>query len=159
MEIPLLGERGAGLFALVDDEDYETVAPHGWYANQPHGAHYTTYARATINGRHVRMHRLILPDVSRIDHRNGDGLDNTRKNLRVSTRSQNGANQHRTCGSSGYRGASWDWESGRWRAQITKDGHTYHLGRFESEEEAARAYDVAALRMHGEFASPNFPVT
>lgn len=98
------------------------------------------------------MHRLIVPDyLPHIDHKNGDGLDNQKDNLRAATRSQNTANSRtRSDSVSGIRGVG---KSGRkWRALITCGGTSYHLGNFETQEEAATMYGLAAIELHGEFA-------
>jgi hypothetical protein len=93
------------------------------------------------------------------DHINGDGLDNRRTNLRQATPTQNNAN----CGirghnTSGYKGVSLRPDRGnRWRATIRIHGLQYFLGLFDDVEDAARAYDAAALELFGDFARLNFP--
>ncbi len=116
------------------------------------------------------MHRVVMERVlqrtlasaryEEVDHINGNKLDNRRSNLRLANRSTNQAN----------RGASYHNKSGlkgvchaphtkdRWRAQITVRGHKMYLGTFTTPEEAARAYDQAAIQHFGEFARLNFPV-
>jgi hypothetical protein len=93
-----------------------------------------------------------------VDHVNGDGRDNRVSNLRAATYSQNSQNRRKSkkrCGSK-YKGVWLDKRSGRWRAQICFDGDRRHLGYYGEEEAAARAYDRAAVRYHGEFARVNF---
>jgi len=91
-----------------------------------------------------------------VDHRNGNGLDNRRANLRPATKSQNGANRLIAASNkSGFKGV--DLKKGRWRAQIKVVGSKIHLGYFDLAEEAARAYDMAAIEAFGEFATLNFP--
>jgi hypothetical protein len=100
------------------------------------------------------MHRLIMGagPGQRIDHRNGDGLDNRRSNLRPTTNALNQANRRRIRSKSGFKGVSWDSTKRErpWRAHITVNGRMKFLGAFATPEEAARAYDAAtneALRL------------
>lgn len=96
-----------------------------------------------------------------IDHKNGNGLDNRRSNLRFCTNAQNQHNQRKWGSRSGkplssrYKGVSWH-RRGHWRAKIQAQGKRRYLGQFQSEEAAARAYDRAARELHGEFAVLNF---
>jgi len=151
-EIPL----SSGAIALVDDADYEVVAMLGPWHARPHGR--TTYAQANVrrNGRHttIQMHRLIMgADGPRIDHIDGNGLDNRRANLRPATQAQNSRNQ-RCSNPSGYKGVSAT--RGRWCARIWHEGKLRYLGMHDTPEAAARAYDDAAVRYFGEFARLNF---
>lgn len=154
-EIPL----SRGLVALVDDGDYERVTSVGkWYANP---SDRTFYARKNFwrDGRcvSVRMHTLIT-GLRLVDHANGNGLDNQRTNLRAATSSQNSMNrQLRSDNTSGFKGVTMHSQSGRWRAQINRAGEKYLLGAFDTPEDAARAYDLAARQLFGEFARLNFP--
>lgn len=92
-----------------------------------------------------------------VDHRDHEGLNNTRTNLRLATRSQNSCNNKKTRGrSSKYKGVSRD-KRGYWRAKIHFKGKHIFLGYFDNEIDAARAYDKAAKELHGEFAVLNFP--
>lgn len=141
-----------GFVALVDDEDYPVLRQIEWCAaRRPH----TTYARNAS----TLMHRLILsgPDGD-VDHRNGNGLDNRRANLRVTTRRLNNANARPRSGSSAFKGVSWDAARARWTAGISAGGGKRRsLGRFDDEQEAALAYDQAARDAYGAFAALNFP--
>jgi hypothetical protein len=92
-----------------------------------------------------------------VDHKNRNGIDNRRPNLRLATESQNCMNrQKQRVTSSKYKGVSWVRSSGKWKAAIQVDKKNLHLGYFEDEEEAARAYDAAARKYQGEFAYQNF---
>ena len=145
-----------GLFAIVDDEDYQALSLHKWSATDCGNM---TYALREENGRRIYMHRTILspPPGSETDHVNMNGLDNRKCNLRVATRSQNNGNHARRRDSkSPYKGLHWDAVNLRWRATIREGGKAKHLGRFSDPVEAALAYDLAALRVFGEFARPNF---
>lgn len=151
-EIPLTG----GLITIVDDEDFEMLSHWKWSANENGYAYRRTPVRR--KQQMVRMHRLImLPDPDeQVDHINGDGLDNRRCNLRLCTLGQNRCNLSKYRNNASGRKGVW-WSQGRWCAAIRKGGRAYHLGRFLDRDAAARAYDSAALELHGEFARLNFP--
>jgi len=108
------------------------------------------------------MHRVILgaadPAV-KVDHRDGDGLNNRRSNLRKSTNAENIRNQapHRDKKTSKLKGVCFYPKTGRYRAQIMADYRKVNLGSYATAEIAARVYDAAARELHGEFARVNFP--
>jgi hypothetical protein len=151
-----------GLTAIVDEEDFDRLIGFKWYAatNSSGGR----YARRSLYDQGIRgwvfMHQEIMPPRLglEIDHKNCDGLDNRRENLRYATRAQQQANR-RPWGSSGLRGVRFDPNSPLrpWRAKIALNRTVRRLGSFASKEEAARAYDAAAILIHGEFARLNFP--
>jgi hypothetical protein len=145
------------MVALVDDEDFDAVSAGGkWYAKPRHRTFYAA-RNHWLNGKsiHVQMHGLIT-GLNFVDHANGDGLDNRRVNLRVADRSQNMMNRAMNLNNkSGFKGVHKD--KTRWRAGIQVDRRRISLGGFATPEEAARAYDVAALHYFAEFARPNFP--
>lgn len=160
-EIPLT----KGYTAIVDDEDYERFGGFKWCASKG-VADRTYYAVRATTGPHptrktIRLHRAILgaPAGTQVDHVNRDGLDNRRANLRLATRSQNRANSEKRIDglASRFKGVCWERSRGRWMARIGVDGRKRHLGYFDDEEQAARAYDRAARAQWGEFARPNFP--
>jgi hypothetical protein len=146
-----------GMTAKIDDGDLELVSKHNWYAVK---GEERFYAAAWINGKGVSMHRLILGSEAGeldIDHKDRDGLNNTRENLRVATRSQNSANSRKRKGTtSKYKGVH-VMRQGYIKAYIMFQYKRFHLGYFPTEEEAALAYDEAARRYFGEFAGLNFP--
>lgn len=155
-EIPL----SQGLVALVDDEDYEELSALNWHLVRPNGRAYAQHDVWSGNARVHReyMHRFLLPDAEEVDHINGNGLDNRRSNLRPATRAQNCANMRRSkANTSGYKGVSWHKGGRKWHAQIRGDAKREHLGLFTDPADAAKAYDNAARRLHGEFARLNFP--
>ena len=163
--IPLAGKKAAGRVALVDDEDYDLVMAYVWYCNEGRGYNHGPYAIASVrlpDGRRsmIFMHKL-LTGWPRTDHANHDGLDNQRRNLRPATSSQNQANRHRTrsSGTSQFKGVYWDRRDSWWIARIMINRRHHVLGYFRAEEDAARAYDAAALEAWGEYAYLNFPVS
>lgn len=93
---------------------------------------------------------------SEIDHVNGNGLDNRRVNLRFASRSENCSNCRPSRNNrSGYKGVHWHKGAKKWRSQIKTNGKRIHLGYFENKNDAARAYNEAAIRLHGSFARLN----
>ena len=123
-------------------------------------------ARTRIGGRQskkVLMHRLIMnaQATEDVDHRDGNGLNNRRKNLRPATVSQNLGNMRRLrsdC-SSGFKGVTYIRKLGKWQARIQFQGKRTVLGCFATKELAAQAYDEAAKRIFGEFAAPNAEIS
>lgn len=136
-------------FALVDDEDFERADCFKWSANFQHGSWYA------VSSKEKRLHNFILPGHRQVDHKNNDGLDCQKHNLRPATNQQNSANRRKSCGrTSRYKGVVKRFN--RWIAQIRVDGKQIYLGMFQDESEAARIYDVAAQKYFGEFARLNF---
>src|SRR5215469_13359184 len=144
--VPLHGNLAAGRVALVDDEDYELVSQYRWNVYERRRASapriHGPYAHGRMIGDHtyakVYMHRLLVA-WPRVDHIDGNGLNNQRSNLRAATLGQNEANSGPRYGTSQFKGVSLDRR--RWRAQITIDRRNYRLGYFATEEDAACAYD------------------
>jgi hypothetical protein len=86
-----------------------------------------------------------------VDHRDGDGLNNRRSNLRCATHAQNNQNKVMQPHSSRFKGVYWKQKDQRWVAYITANGKRYHLGSFRHEEDAAQARLAAAEKLHGSF--------
>lgn len=157
-EIPLT----QGYVALVDDEDYDRVNQFKWSAHVQSHTVYAVRSLPRINGKQPfeRMHRFILdaPDGMEVDHKNGNGWDNTRANLRLATRAENRRNKRRSRNNtSAFIGVYWDKDRNKWRAKVNVNRKQMYAGLFDSPEEAARARDKLALELHGEFAMLNFP--
>lgn len=148
-----------GKCAIIDDDDFELVNQYKW-CYLGHGGGYAV-RRSEISKKPILLHRFILrllpKDGIVVDHINGDPLDNRKCNLRVCNKSQNAANSKvPNNSSSGYKGVHWFKRDKNWQSQIKYHQKRYHLGYFDSPEDAARAYDKAALQFFGEFARTNF---
>lgn len=154
LTIPLANGKGV---MLVDPEDFIRVSQHKWWL------HNKRYAATNIDSKNVYAHRFILnlgPDDPEVDHINHDGLDNRRSNLRVIPHGLNVVNtKHRTGGTSRFKGVSYETQYAEfakpWKAKIQIDGKGRHLGYFTDEDEAAQAYDRAAVEAWGEHAYTN----
>lgn len=149
-----------GQVALVDDEDFERVSQYKWHASpQPNYAKPKTfYARAFVGGKSMSLHQFVLGKLPRmvIDHVNGNTLDCTRANLRHASFSENRRNSSQSVkNKSGLRGVSWSSKRGMWRADICTHRARVCLGHFIDKLEAAKAYNEAAKKYHGEFATLN----
>jgi len=140
---------------MVSDIDYPMLSGLSWHISD-NNASGKPYVRATVNRTTVYMHRVIVqcPPTYKVDHRNCNGLDNQRSNLRVTSHDQNNLNRS-GWSKAGYKGVTLDGR--RYRARITVEGVIRSLGRFSLADEAARAYDAAAHELFGEFAWLNFP--
>jgi len=152
-----------GLCAVIDAADVQLVSGNRWYADRVRktGLFYASRIRR-ISGvrRTIRMHNVIMGECEGlIDHRDGDGLNNRRSNLRRCERpGLNQANRRRPpTNTSGFKGVVRTRNGKPWAAQIHVSGKNIYLGRFDSAHAAATAYDAAALKHFGEFASLNFP--
>lgn len=150
-----------GFAAWVDDADYERVSQYNWWASQHGNRTYAVrhvWVRKGVYRKEL-LHRFILqpnPKVQ-IDHKDGNGLNCTRDNMRPATNTQNSQNKRKTSrNTSGYKGVSRF--RGRWRAKICVNYLDIHLGVWDTAFAAALAYDKAAKIYHGEYAALNFPI-
>lgn len=152
-----------GKWALVDNADFEVVCQYTWcyVRGRTTSSGYTQTNLHLPNGKYKRisMHGILTGHIGQIDHINGNGLDNRRANLRIVNDKQNRMNSQRYVNNaSGFKGVTTYWsKSSPWRANIRVDGKQKHLGVFKTAEEAAHAYDAAAIDNFGEYARLNFP--
>ena len=144
-----------GLFAIVDDCDADRVRAHSWHAAR---RVHTTYAASNIKtelGRHYALlHRFVMgaPDGVWVDHINGNGLDNTRANLRFATPEQSARNR---AGRGASRFSGVRLIGVRWCAFVSPSGTEIYLGAYPTEELAAAAFNAAARVVYGEFVREN----
>ena len=154
--IVLRSNKYGDKITTVDPPDVAIVGQDTWSQLQ---CGKLVYARSSSG---VLMHRMIMQpaDTELIDHKNGDGLCNTRQNMRKCDNAQNGQNQRSRktpMSTSQFKGVGWWPRSKRWKATITVNQRKVGLGYFQTPEEAAKAYDQAAVLLHGAFATVNFP--
>ncbi len=159
-----------GMIALVDDEDFERLNQYKWQSHFDGTNWYAVRSSPMKDGKRsgIKMHREILgaSGKEKVDHKFHDGLfgvvDNRRGNIRIADSKQNGANRkrNRNCPSR-FKGVGFQPGLNRWpdcwRARIRFEGKAKYLGIFQTEEDAAVAYDSAARILFGQFAHTNFP--
>ncbi len=152
---------GEGLWTILDQQDYCCFGRFKWEISGNDNKFYAVRNVMADSSRTttVRLHRLILnaPQDLVVDHINGDSLDNRRANLRLATQAQNLYNRKKKKNtSSQFIGVSFNKSHRYWGVQIKVNGKTIWLGSFDSEIDAAHAYDAAAIKYRGEFAHLNF---
>lgn len=144
-----------GLVAIVDAADFASVGQFKWSAAKRGKTWYAVRRKRMLDGKIVvvYLHRELFPGVPRLDHRNGNGLDNRRHNLRPANAAQNIWNTSAPAKpkTSRFKGVHRS-KAGRWISQIRANNKVHTVGSFDTEEEAAVAYEAAAQRLHGEFA-------
>jgi len=151
-KIPLRG-RNDGLFIKVDDEDFPVLSRIKWSLS-------AGYPSARIaKGCFIYMHRLIQGSLCfnmEVDHKNGDKLDNRKRNLRLCSRQQNQCNVGMIgSNTSGFKGVWRSHDKKKWVARIVRNRKAFHLGTFDTPEEASIAYNRAAKEKFGDFAKLN----
>lgn len=159
VKIPLTKEK----VAIIDAADEELVGRYAWRAFHSRG---NWYAQATLPGLRgpgstIFMHRLLVdaPKGTQVDHRDHDGLNNRRDNLRYATHATNQMNRRSGVGLSRFKGVSYNARTRMWLSRIVHTKKTGCLGHYVTEEMAALAYDLAAEVLFGEFRSLNLPVS
>lgn len=158
-QIPL----SQGKFALVDDEDFEFLNQWKWSAHKDYNTFYATRNERQENGKYkmISMHRQILGLINPkdlVDHEDGNGLNNSRANLRKCTHTQNSRNRTLPkSNTSGFKGVSFYKKTGKYIACIEANGKGFNLGYYKTKEDAAFAYDIAAEIIFEDFSNPNFP--
>jgi hypothetical protein len=151
-----------GVYVFCDARDYKFLSSFRWWVKDSGRKLKLQYACTTfVDGKKHRLHRLLLsPKLSqKIDHVNGNGLDNRRINLRICTQQQNAANMRcrKNKSSSKFKGVFFrkDLRTRPWVAMIGSKSKNKNLGYFATEYEAAKAYNNAALKRNGAFARIN----
>ena len=159
IEIPLT----RGKVALIDDADFDLISRFKWSAYKSKNTYYAHAGVRLNNGSRttIQMHRLLLgltdPKI-KTDHRDRNGLNNSRANLRACSHAENGRNRTAQANnSSGYKGVSFHKQHEKWQARIMVNGKSKHLGFYLTPEDAHQAYCAAAAEFHGEFANVGNP--
>lgn len=151
-----------GKFAQVDDEDYEYLNQWKWYA---HNCSDLCYARRSYRSDggvkiFVTMHRIIMKTINtklQVDHKDHNGLNCQKYNLRICTSSENCRNRRKgkRISASKFVGINWVKAKGRWVSLIYINRKIKYLGMFKNEIDAALCYNEAAKKYFGEFANLN----
>ena len=145
-----------GAAAVVDDADHEWLSAMKWHCANGYAVH-SVWDKEKKRPASVSMARAIMdaPVGAQVDHINGDRLDNRRRNLRLCTRWENSANRRKPRGANGSRYKGVYRNAYGWWASIRANRKQHYLGSFRKEEDAARAYNSAAVSHFGEFARLN----
>lgn len=159
MKIPLTQNK----FTIIDDEDFPVVMNYKWYAKKVNKKNkyyvYTNGYNQLGNKKKLMIHRIIMniqdPNI-KIDHINSNSLDNRQCNLRICGHSQNSRNRIlNKNNTTGYKGIFYRKSKNWWESHIKYNTKKIHLGVFKTKEEAAEAYNQAAVKYFGEFANLN----
>lgn len=151
-----------GYEALVSDEDYEEINRYRWRVDKRKNTNYAVRTFRKENGKpkYTSMHIQIAktPKGMQTDHIDGNGLNNTRENLRIVTHRQNGQNRH--CSKTSiYPGVSWYTPRGTWKAQININGKIKEIGQFKDERKAYQAYLKALSKINEVIVSDLAPIS
>jgi len=150
-----------GKVAIVDDDDFEYLNQWKWFANNQCGKFYARTNIPNKNGKRgsILMHRLILKILKsklQVDHLNHITLDNRKCNIRVCTQSENLQNCNKyNNNTSGYKGVNYNKINKKWQASIGVNKAKIYIGSYINPIDAAKAYNEAAIKYHGEFANLN----
>ena len=145
------------IVSIVDDEDFEYLNQWKWYLLKSHTNYYAIRTSKPEN-KLIQLHRVVIKakEGEFVDHINGNKLDNRKINLRICTKAQNSQNRKMSkFNKSGFNGVSWCIKNKKWVAQISCENKKIHIGYYIELKDAARAYNQAAQKYHGEFAKLN----
>ncbi len=155
-----------GKIAIVNNSDFKWLSKRKWHAVRPTPTGIERWYAVRVvgpKGRKLYMHKAIvarmgLPPQRLCDHKDGDGLNNRRTNLRPCSAAQNVQNKRKQRGaSSQFKGVNWDRKNKKWLVRLNHNRKCCFSGRFRNEKSAAKAYDAAAKKFFGQFAKLNFP--
>jgi hypothetical protein len=160
--IKLNSRKYPGHKVIVDDEDFEELSRYNWHPANSHDKK-VAYAKGHIDGILIKMHRFILKiheyDIKNklIDHKDQNGLNNQKDNLRICDNSKNkqNANKRKVKCSSKYKGVSFNKALCKWQSYIMINQKRFHIGYYNIEEDAALAYNEKAIELFGEFVCLN----
>ncbi len=145
-----------GSHEIILDDDIDFSILRGLHIQRNPGGNF--YAKIRVKNQNKRLHRVLInaPNDKTVDHINGNTLDNRKINLRLCTNSENLRNsKKRKTNTSGYKGVSFCKSCKKYIASITLNYKKIRLGYFEDKKEAAIAYNMAAIKYHGNFAKLN----